>query len=159
MVPGFITKKDDERATRGAFPSYIFYWKTTFDKLKIFYSHLFLSDMTGTVHLPFAKTGEISIANRTICKQGLWLYSLLQRTTKKLASRTQVLVKYQQTGGWTMVLTYSFCLRYHWHKFHWRMFPVAWVWPRVRQSEFVGDTHCGDLVSHVRVLQGKYKVT
>lgn len=37
---------------------------------------------SGTVYLPLAKTGEISIATETICKQGLWLYSLLQMTTE-----------------------------------------------------------------------------
>ena len=37
---------------------------------------------SGTVHFPLAKTGEISIATETICKQGLWLYSLLQMTTE-----------------------------------------------------------------------------
>ena len=37
---------------------------------------------SGTVYLPLAKTGEISIATETLCKQGLWWYSLLQRTTE-----------------------------------------------------------------------------
>ena len=35
-----------------------------------------------TVHLPLAKTDAISIATETICKQGHWLYSLLQMTTE-----------------------------------------------------------------------------
>ena len=37
---------------------------------------------SGTVHIPLAKSGEIIRATETICKQGLWLYSLLQMTTE-----------------------------------------------------------------------------
>ena len=69
MVPGFITKNN---FYKGSFSIIYILLKNNILQIEnISYSHLFLSDMTGTVHLPFAKTGEISIANRTISKQGL----------------------------------------------------------------------------------------
>jgi len=80
MVPGVITNNN---IYNGSFSiTHILLKHNILQIENILHSHLFLSDMSGTVHLPFAKTGEISRATETICKQGLWLYSLLQRTTK-----------------------------------------------------------------------------
>ena len=80
MLPGFITKND---IYNGSFSIIHILLKNNILQIEnSLDSHLFLSDISSMVYLPFAKTGEISIATETICKQGLWLYSLLQMTTE-----------------------------------------------------------------------------
>ena len=80
MLPGVITKND---IYNGSFSIIHILLKNNILQIEnSLDSHLLLFDMSGMVYLPFAKTGEISIATETVCKQGLWLYFLLQRTTE-----------------------------------------------------------------------------
>ena len=80
MLPGVITNNNIYSRSISIIQILL---KHNIVKIKnILHNRLLLSDMSGKIHLPFAKTGEISIAPETVYKQRLWLYSLLQRPTE-----------------------------------------------------------------------------